>query len=201
LIGQQIAGTDELLAFLVDWVQIWERKVLKAVASMIMISPRILVPLIPPKTIITVLIIFLLSSCSLSTQAPDPKLIRQETETYRKQELELVRATINDPVRVDRFLSLIAERDELIAQSTETIKAYREQMSKLNADYSADRESFESLLTDLSRRRETAQAQFVAVISRMKATTTSEEWKAIAKFQTRKLNPRELTYRSTDREG
>jgi len=168
---------------------------------MIVLSSRILVPLARPKTIITLLIIFLLASCSLSTQAPDPKVIRQETESYREQELDLVRATINDPVRVDRFLSLLAERDELIAQSRETIKVYREQMSKLNADYSADRESFESLLTDLSRRRETAQAQFVAVISRMKATTTSEEWKTIAKFQTKKLNPRELTYRSTDREG
>lgn len=168
---------------------------------MILISPRVLVSPIPPKTGITLLIIFLLSSCSLSTQTPDPEVVRQQTESYRGQELELVRATINDPARVDRFLNLIAERDELIAQSTEAIKVYREQMSRLHADYYADRESFESLLTEFSRRRETAQAQFVAVIGRMKATTTSEEWKAIAKFQTMRLDPRKLTYRSTDGEG
>jgi len=143
------------------------------------------------------LVIFLLSSCSLRTQTPDPEVVRQQTTSYREQELELVRATISDPVRADRFLNLIAERDELIAQSTETIKVYRERMSGLNEDYYADRESFESLLAEFSRQRETAQTQFVAVIGRMKATTTPEEWKTIARFQTKRLNPRELTYGST----
>jgi hypothetical protein len=32
------------------------------------------------------------------------------------------------------------------------------------------------------------------LVSAMKAETTAEEWKSVAKYQVKKLNPRELAY-------
>lgn len=148
--------------------------------------------------LVTVLLLF---GCDLVGQAPDPAMVQQQIEALRTQEREVVRNTIVDPARADRFLHLVAERDQLIAQSREALEAYRDQMSALNADYHADRAGFESLLADFNTRREHAQAQFVSIISRMKAEATAEEWKEIAAFQTKRLNPRELTYRQAEEGG
>jgi hypothetical protein len=141
--------------------------------------------------------LLLFSACSLRPQVPDPVKVQEEIAEYRRQELALISATIPDPERAERMIQLIGERDELIAQSTKTINAYREEMSILNADYHADRESFETLVASYNSQRAAAQERFTALIGAMKMEASPEEWKVISKFQLQRLEPRRLTYGQT----
>jgi hypothetical protein len=67
-------------------------------------------------------------------------------------------------------------------------------MSKLNADYHADRESFETLVANYNSQRAVAQKKFTALIAAMKMEASPEEWKIISKFQVERLQPQRLTY-------
>jgi hypothetical protein len=72
--------------------------------------------------------------------------------------------------------------------------AHREKLMTLTADYDARREDFEALLAELNRKRAAAQKETIDLVAAMKAATTAEEWKTIAGFQLKRLNPRQLTY-------
>jgi hypothetical protein len=135
-----------------------------------------------------------LPACASRKEAPDPIKVQEEIAEYRSQELELVRSTIPDHQRADRLIQLLGERDRLISDHTQEISAYREQMSALNADYNAERQSFDRLMTGYNSQRETAQKEYVALLAAMKKETTAEEWKVISKYQLKRLNPRKLTY-------
>lgn len=143
----------------------------------------------------------LFSACALLPQIPDPVRVQEEIAEYRRQELALISATIPDSERASRMVQLIGERDKLIAQSTETINAYRDQISILNADYHADRKSFETLVANYNSQRAGAQERFTALIGAMKKETSAEEWKIISKFQLKRLQPRQLTYGQAAEEG
>jgi hypothetical protein len=145
--------------------------------------------------------LLLFAGCELPGQAPDPAKIQRQVEVYRQQELELVSATIGDAERANQFRKLIAERDALIARSTDDINGFRERMAALNADYHAGRGAFDSLLAEYNARRAERQAEFIDLTGRMKAQTTAAEWKEIAKFQAKRLNPRVLVYGSAGEEG
>ena len=138
--------------------------------------------------------LLLFSACALRPQVPDPVKVQEEIAEYRRQELALISATIPDPERANQMIQLLGERDELIAQSTKTINAYRDQISILNADYHADRESFEMLVANYNSQRAAAQERFTALIGAMKMEASPEEWKIISKFQLERLHPRQLTY-------
>ena len=64
----------------------------------------------------------------------------------------------------------------------------------LNADYNAERERFDMLMTSYNGQRAVAQKEFVALLAAMKAETTAEEWKIFSKYQLKKLHPRKLSY-------
>jgi hypothetical protein len=138
--------------------------------------------------------ILLFSACALLPQVPDPVKVQEEIAEYRRQELALISATIPDPERANRMISLLGERDKLIAQSTRTINAYREQISLLNADYHADRARFDALVADYNSQRAVAQERFTALIEAMKMEASPEEWKIISSFQLERLHPHRLTY-------
>jgi len=145
-------------------------------------------------TSFTVLIVLLLVGCDFSQEPLDPEKIQQQIATYREQERDMILTTVADPDRADQLLTLVAKRDELIAYSTNTINAFREKMTVLNADYRADRASFGDLVATFSVQREKAQQQFVAVIGEMKAVATPDEWREISRFQTKQLDPQQLVY-------
>ncbi|HSR88525.1 MAG TPA: hypothetical protein VLL07_06185 [Pontiella sp.] len=138
--------------------------------------------------------LLLFSACGLRPQVPDPVKVQEEIAESKRQELALISATIADPERANRMIRLLDERDKLIAQSTRTINAYRDQMSNLNADYHADRESFETLIANYNSQRAVAQEKFTALIAAMKMEASPEEWKIISKFQIERLQPQRLTY-------
>jgi hypothetical protein len=143
---------------------------------------------------LTAISFLLLPGCASRKEAPDPVKVQEQLAEYRSQELELVRSTVSDEERAGRLIDLLADRDRLIARHTKEIGAHREEMSALNADYNARRESFDEQMTGYNNQRATAQKEFVSLIKAMKKQTTAEEWKTISTYQLKRLDPRELTY-------
>jgi hypothetical protein len=141
------------------------------------------------------------ASCSLRPPVPDPVKVQEEIAEYHREELALISATITDPERANRMIQLLAERDNLIEQSTGMINAYRQELSLLNADYHAERELFESLVADFNSERALAQGRLTEVIGAMKREASPEEWKVISRFQLKRLHPRQLAYGQTTTGG
>ena len=148
--------------------------------------------------VLAVYTLLLLPACALHKSAPDPAKVQQKMDATLEGEKELIRSTIADSERTDRLIALLDVRDRLVGEHAETIADYRDRMKVLNADYDAPRESFEEAIAGYNRERAAWQRRFVELIDAMKKETTAEEWKAIAKYQLKKLNPRELAYKPTE---
>ena len=82
----------------------------------------------------------------------------------------------------------------IIAAHAEAVGAYRGRMRALNADYDTTTEQLAAAVTEYNEQRFGLQTELAELIAEMKAATTAEEWKAIAKYQLKKLEPRELIY-------
>jgi len=136
----------------------------------------------------------LLPACVLRKEASDPVMLQEQIAEYRNRELELVRTTVPDPARANRLIALLAERDRMIADNAKAIAEYRKRMTALNADYDAERASFDALVAGYNDLRKAAQIQFVALIAAMKKETTAEEWKILSKYQLSRLDLRKLIY-------
>jgi major membrane immunogen (membrane-anchored lipoprotein) len=137
----------------------------------------------------------LFSACAGQQIAPDPARIRQNVAASKMAEIDLVRATVAEPERAERFVELLATRDRLLDRVALEVAAHRERVVALNADYAAERGEFDALLADYNRRRAVAQAELLDLIAEMKRTSTADEWEKIADFQLERLNPRDLAYR------
>jgi hypothetical protein len=142
----------------------------------------------------TVTSFLLLPACASRKEAPDPVKVQEQISEYRSQELDLVRSTVLDEDRAERLIELLADRDRMIADYTKVIGTHREEMTALNADYNARRESFDLLVNGYNDQRAIAQQEFSSLLRAMKQETTAEEWKTISKFQIKRLEPRGLTY-------
>lgn len=143
----------------------------------------------------------LLASCATLTRAPDPGKVRAQIAEDREQELALVRATVADPGRAERFIELLAERDRLVEEHAGRLAAHREKMAVLTADYDARREDYETLLAAFNRQRALAQKETIDLVAAMKAATTADEWNTISKFQLKRLDPRKLVYGAVPQGG
>jgi hypothetical protein len=139
-----------------------------------------------------------IAACSLLDTAlraaPDPAEVEREIAASKAAELELVRTTISDPARTERFIDLLAQREQLLKRFVGQIVDHRKRMMELNADYNAERGDFETQLADYNRKRALAQQELVDLIAAMKQTTTADEWREIAAFQLDRLDPRQLAY-------
>lgn len=137
----------------------------------------------------------LIAGCTSQQVVSDPAQIEREIAASKAEELDLVRSTIGESERAERFIDLLAERERLLERFGGQIGDHKEQMAELNADYRAERSDFEALLADYNRKRATAQQELVDLIIQMKQTTTADEWGEISAFQLDRLNPRQLAYR------
>ena len=135
-----------------------------------------------------------LLSCAGLRQPPDPAKVQMKIAAAREKEIALVRETVSEPARAERFVELLGERDRLVEKHAKHVIEHREKMAVLAADYDAEREEFEALLTEFNRQRALAQKETIDLVVAMKATTTADEWKAISRFQLKRLQPRELIY-------
>ncbi len=146
-------------------------------------------------------VVVLLASCATLTQPPDPAKVQAQIAEAREQEIELVRATVADPVRAERFVELLGERDRLVQQHARGLVAYRQKLAALTEDYDTRREDLEALLADFNRQRESAQQETIDLVVAMKGATTADEWKTISRFQLKRLDPRKLVYGTAARGG
>ena len=142
-----------------------------------------------------------LPSCASLRQPPDPAEVQLRIAKYREQEIELVRATVSDPVRAERVVELLGERDRLVKEHAQRVIEHRERIAILAADYDARRENFEALLAEFNRQRALAQKETIDLVVAMKAATTADEWKAISRFQLKRLHLRQLVYGAAAQEG
>ena len=145
--------------------------------------------------------ILLLASCATLGQPPDPAKVQAQIAEAREQEIELVRATVADPLRAERLLDLLRERDRLVDEHARHLIAHRQKLAALTEDYDARREEFEALLADFNRQRESAQKETIDLVAEMKAATTADEWKTISRFQLKRLDTRKLVYGTAARGG
>ena len=145
--------------------------------------------------------VVLLHSCASLRQPPDPAKVQAQIAEAREQEIELVRATVADAGRAERFIELLRERDRLVEKHARLLIAHRERMAALTGDYDARREDFEVLLAGFNRQRASAQKETIDLVVAMKAATTAAEWKTISRFQQKQLEPRKLVYGTAERGG
>ena len=136
----------------------------------------------------------LLPACALRKGPPDPAKLQQQMTKTLDGEKALIRSTIADAERAESLVGLLDERDRLVASHAELVQSYRERMAALNADYGAEREAFEKVIAEYNTKRVASQRELAKLIEAMKKEATAEEWKAVAKYQIKKLNPRELAY-------
>jgi hypothetical protein len=137
----------------------------------------------------------LLAACALRKGPPDPAKVERKMNATLEGEKALIRSTVANPEKADKLIALLADRDRLVAEQAETVGAYRDRMKVLNADYNANRSDFDRAVADYNSDRTELQTQLVELIEAMKRETTAEEWKAVAKYQVKSLNPRETAYK------
>ena len=145
------------------------------------------------------LVVVFLASCATLGQPPDPAKVQAQIAKAHDQEIELVRVTVADPVRAERLLDLLRERDRLVEDHAGRLLAYRQKLADLTEDYDTRREDLEALLADFNRQREAAQQETIDLVAAMKEVTTADEWKTISRFQLKRLDPRKLIYGSAAR--
>ena len=145
-------------------------------------------------TVALVAAVLLLPGCALRKGPPDPAKVQRKMEAQLSSERALIEETVADSEAAARLIELLDDRDRLVAQHAESIRSYRERMRSLNADYNAGREDFDQALAEYNEQRRESQRAFAELIDEMKKEASPEEWKAIAKYQIKKLNPRELVY-------
>jgi flagellar motility protein MotE (MotC chaperone) len=152
-------------------------------------------------TTIATIALCLLTSCVTLSQSPDPAEVQARIAAAREQEIELVRATVADPGRAERFIALLREREGLVEAHAERLAAHRKRIAALAADYDARREDFEAVLAEFNRQRAAAQQETIDLVAAMKEATTADEWAIISKFQLKRLEPRKLVYGAVGQGG
>ena len=148
----------------------------------------------PGVTLATLAFAVLASGCALRKGPPDPAKVQQKITAAKEAERALVERTVADADRAARLAELLTERDRIVAEHGDAVAAYRERMRALNADYDTTAEQLAEAVTAYNTQRFGLQTELAELIAEMKATTTAVEWKAIARYELKKLEPRELVY-------
>ena len=137
-------------------------------------------------TLVTLAImVFLASGCG--NKSADPAQVRAD-------ETALIRDTVEDPVRVERLLAILDERDRLQQESEKLVQRYEQSLRAVNASYSATDEQLLDLMRAFDRERRQFQHDFVDQVTAMKDATTAAEWQVIARFQLKKFQPHQSIY-------
>jgi len=145
-------------------------------------------------TPLAVIALTLLVGCASKSKALDPDELQANMAESQAEFRELIAREIDDPARAKLFAALADERDSLVSRHSAYVQSYSRSLKKLNSDYSATREDFDNLIETYNTERRSSQAEFLDLIGRMKAATTEKEWKKLAKFELKKLNPPAMTY-------
>jgi len=132
-----------------------------------------------------------------SREAPTAAEIEKAISEARTEEVVLVRSTVADEGRADRVIALLQERDQVMNRYVTVLKQYSDDILQMNADYAVTRDQLEEKMTSYHADRTMLQKDFVDLIDAIKKETTADEWKSLAKYQLKKLNPRTLAYQQS----
>jgi hypothetical protein len=131
----------------------------------------------------------LLLGCAQTDGQPDTAEAQQQIFDSRTELRKIVDETVNDIDRAATVQSLLDKRDQLVKEQMATVAKYQADLQAMNADYDSSRQKFEQLMTAYNEDRLRIQSAFIAYIGDMKASTTKEEWKVLANFESKKLDP------------
>lgn len=148
-----------------------------------------------------ILVLLFLTTCSWLQPTSDPEEIKAMVAEAREGYVTLIRATLTEQQRANRFIQLVEERDDLLAETAQIVRTHRQKVTALNSDFHASRQAFEELLTEFNQQRAVGQRRYVTLLDEMKKETTEEEWKVLSEYQIKRLNPRWLTYKRTGSGG
>ncbi|WP_100640913.1 hypothetical protein [Marinobacter salexigens] len=132
--------------------------------------------------------------CASRSRDVNPDEAKAQQAEIQAEFQSLIAKEIEDPTRAKAFADLSAKQSELISQHAASVQQYSERLKAMSLDYSAEREELEKLIQDYNVERRRAQAEFLALMGKMKATVTQKEWEKLARFELKKLNPRTLSY-------
>lgn len=136
------------------------------------------------------------AGCGFRSTATDPAALEAHFEAARQSERQLVTEIVQDPQRTNALIMLLDKRDQTVAEHAKIVTTYINNMRTLNANYDAPQAEFEQLFASYRTSRQTYQQDLVNIIQQMKANTSAQEWKQLAKFQLKELNPRAMTQSS-----
>lgn len=144
--------------------------------------------------LIPVAAVIIVFGCASGSKSLDPEAVQAKVAASEARYRDLVQKTIVDTDRARAFVGLLDERETLIEAQAHAVREYTEALTVLNADYDASRSDFERVVLTYNSERRVAHSRFVDLTSRMKDTTTDDEWKKLSKFELKELNPRSMVY-------
>lgn len=136
--------------------------------------------------------------CASSSKDVTPDELQSQQAEIHAEFQNLIAAEIYDPVRAKKFAALSAERDQLISQHAISVHQYSEKLKAMTLDYATERDELDNLIQEYNGERRAAQTEFLALMTKMKATVTAKEWATLAKFELKKLNPRTMSFTAGD---
>lgn len=131
----------------------------------------------------TLLFAFLLSACS-GKEAVAPETVGKVAfDDFREAIVEV----IEDPERQATVLLLVDDYESDYANLMSAVKTQRTELRRLNADYDATREQFQSYydkyMADIRSARKDATESRAAFVN----STTAEEWDALSKADSKTM--------------
>lgn len=123
-----------------------------------------------------------LAGCGGSPTA-DEDIQGQAFEDMRNE----IRSVIDDNEREATVLALVDRLETDFAELQNTAERRRSRLRELNADYDATRPQFDAFLADYNEQLERSHADFRESHRALVESTTSEEWSALAKSNTRTM--------------
>lgn len=128
--------------------------------------------------IIRVGLVLLAAGCS-GGSGHNPEKAKEAVEEMR----DYAREKVKDPARSEKLVALVDGYEKQIGALNAQLQAFLGELQALNADYDAPRERFEKLAGDFLAARTPLQAAVLDTVMAMKAASTPEEWKGMAKLE------------------
>jgi hypothetical protein len=118
----------------------------------------------------------------------EPKPSAQVAAKGAFDELRIaVRAEIEDTTRANKVAVMIDQLEQLMTEASEARKAHTARIFALNTNYDATEDDFRAAFKEFNAKRDDRQERVLAIGQRVRALTTSKEWKAISRDVARAL--------------
>lgn len=101
---------------------------------------------------------------------------------------QAVERNVVDPGRRAQLLALVGELDGVLQAHSKDLYALSNDLSRLNADYDATREAFDTLASTFAQRSQVRKERALDLHFQMVALTSVEEWNPISKREVEALS-------------